>query len=46
MESRQKVIVESDSSDCGKNRLAKNRESARNSRARKKIYFELLETKV
>ncbi|CAD8112566.1 unnamed protein product [Paramecium sonneborni] len=44
-QTRQKVIVESDSSD-GKNRLAKNRESARNSRKRKKIYIELLENKV
>lgn len=39
------MIVDSDSSD-GKNRLAKNRESARNSRKRKKIYIELLENKV
>ncbi|CAD8117206.1 unnamed protein product [Paramecium sonneborni] len=44
-QTRQKVIVESDSSD-GKSRLAKNRESARNSRKRKKIYVELLENKV
>ncbi|CAD8202771.1 unnamed protein product [Paramecium octaurelia] len=44
-QTRQKVIVDSDSSD-GKNRLAKNRESARNSRKRKKIYIELLENKV
>ncbi|CAD8097113.1 unnamed protein product [Paramecium primaurelia] len=44
-QTRQKVIVESDSSD-GKGRLAKNRESARNSRKRKKIYVELLENKV
>jgi hypothetical protein len=40
------VIVESDSSDQGQSRLAKNRESARNSRKRKKIYIELLESKV
>ncbi|CAD8169565.1 unnamed protein product [Paramecium pentaurelia] len=44
-QTRQKVIVESDSSD-GKGRLMKNRESARNSRKRKKIYVELLENKV
>ncbi|CAK57437.1 unnamed protein product (macronuclear) [Paramecium tetraurelia] len=44
-QTRQKVIVDSDSSD-GKNRLAKNRESARNSRKRKKVYIELLEIKV
>lgn len=45
---RQKVIVDSDSSDYGngKSKLAKNRESARNSRKRKKIYIELLENKV
>lgn len=45
---RAKVIVESDSSDYGngKSKLAKNRESARNSRKRKKIYIELLENKV
>lgn len=29
-----------------KNKLVKNRESAKNSRKRKKIYVELLETKV
>ncbi|CAD8111957.1 unnamed protein product [Paramecium sonneborni] len=32
--------------DPAQQKLAKNRESARNSRARKKIYYELLETKV
>ncbi|CAD8057353.1 unnamed protein product [Paramecium sonneborni] len=36
-----------ESSNCDKeDKLAKNRESARNSRKRKKIYLELLETKV